>query len=340
MKHLFRKQAIILAALLQLFPIARNVLTSPAANSAFAIVLRWGVGAAATLGAYDAMAGATTPYFLNLNTNITMTVGVFYTNNIIVTNTQTDSGGYFALTNSAGQNSGQIGAGKTTTVCLPAGMTMKWVDTARTHASYAALYGTPTTVTPTTLVSLDAGCSGKGDIYTNIYFTVSAGGSPPVITNQPVNVTNVAGGGAAFAVVAGGTPPLDYQWLFDATNSLANETNTSLSITNIRAAQAGSYSVVITNAAGSVTSTPALLVVTVPPPPSIYPSVAAPTNGFFQFTFIPVPGLTNTVQTNTDLAAGIWAALTNLPPPPNTNAVTVTDIFSPGFRFYRVVVVP
>ena len=72
------------------------------------------------------------------------------------------------------------------------------------------------------------------------------------------------------------------------------------------------------------------------------PAITAPANnaGLFQFTFIPVVGLTNSVQTNSDLASGSWAVLTNVPPPVNTNPVTVTDPFGSSNRFYRVLIVP
>src|SRR6185503_3950428 len=41
---------------------------------------------------------------------------------------------------------------------------------------------------------------------------------PPVITTQPTNQTVFEGANASFIVVAGGTPPLSYQWQFNGTN--------------------------------------------------------------------------------------------------------------------------
>ena len=125
---------------------------------------------------------------------------------------------------------------------------------------------------------------------------------PPVITNQPVSFTNVAGGNATFTVLAGGVPSLAYQWKFNGTTTLLNATNTSLPLTNLRASQAGTYSVTITNAGGVTNSLQATLVVTNPLPVTI----TAPTNngGLFQFTFIPIVGLTNSVQTNSVLSGG------------------------------------
>ena len=81
---------------------------------------------------------------------------------------------------------------------------------------------------------------------------------PPAIDAQPTNLTVVAGTNVEFAVLASGTAPLAYQWFFNLTNSLLSDTNT-LSLTNVQVADMGSYQVLITNVAGSVTSVPAML---------------------------------------------------------------------------------
>ena len=81
---------------------------------------------------------------------------------------------------------------------------------------------------------------------------------PPVIAAQPANVTINAGANAAFAVNADGTAPLAYQWRLAGTN-LIGATGANLFLTNVQPNQAGNYSVVITNAAGPVVSSNALL---------------------------------------------------------------------------------
>jgi RHS repeat-associated protein len=87
---------------------------------------------------------------------------------------------------------------------------------------------------------------------------------PPVITQQPVNVTTNAGGTASFSVTATGTAPLHYQWYFNS-GVLANATNSVLTLTGVTTNQAGAYSAVVSNVAGSVTSSNAVLTVNVPP---------------------------------------------------------------------------
>jgi len=266
MKYFFQKHAIILAALLQVLPIVRNLVTSPAANSTFAIILRWTVGSTAAVGAFDSVSGASIPtHFIPFQTNIVLTVGTFYTNSIVVTNTGTDSGAYIELTNSARLDSGQIGNGATTTVCLPTGLTLKVFDFPSKVYLYGAIYGTPTTVSNITRVSVDAGLSGKGDIFTNIFFTVLAASSPPIITNNPVSVTNIVGNNVTFSVTNGGTAPFTYQWYFNTNTALPGATNSSLTLTNIQLTNTGYYLVAITNSVGSTNSLNALLTVWQPP---------------------------------------------------------------------------
>jgi hypothetical protein len=76
-----------------------------------------------------------------------------------------------------------------------------------------------------------------------------------------MNQTVTAGSTATFSVAASGTPPLSYQWGFDGTN-IAGATNTFLTLTNVQLSQAGNYSVLVTNAYGSILSSNALLTVT------------------------------------------------------------------------------
>src|SRR5882762_4166107 len=83
---------------------------------------------------------------------------------------------------------------------------------------------------------------------------------PPSIAIQPADQAVVAGDTATFTVLAGGTPPWYYQWIFNATN-LAGATNAALIITNVRPAQSGNYSVLVTNAYGSTNSVTVTLTV-------------------------------------------------------------------------------
>ena len=86
----------------------------------------------------------------------------------------------------------------------------------------------------------------------------------PVITGQPVGSVNVAGSTATFTVAA--LRATSYQW-FKGVVPLVNGGQVSgaatatLSLSGVAAGDAGSYSVVISNASGQETSTPASLTV-------------------------------------------------------------------------------
>ncbi len=86
---------------------------------------------------------------------------------------------------------------------------------------------------------------------------------PPTasIVTQPSNQTATAGGTATFSVVAGGAGPFTYQWRKNNT-AIAGATSASYTTPALTAADNGSsYSVVVGNTNGSVTSSAAVLTV-------------------------------------------------------------------------------
>jgi hypothetical protein len=90
------------------------------------------------------------------------------------------------------------------------------------------------------------------------------------VTNSPSDVTSCPGGTVNFSVNATGTG-LSYQW-YAGTNLLANETNSTLTLTNVSEANAGAYSVVVSGECGSPITNSAVLTVntslTVSTPPA------------------------------------------------------------------------
>jgi hypothetical protein len=95
---------------------------------------------------------------------------------------------------------------------------------------------------------------------------------PPAITVQPTNQTVEVGATATLAVTATGTEPLSYQWWLNETNLLVDggqiegATSNVLTISNVQLTNNGNYTVIVTNVAGSVTSSNAVLTVTNVPP--------------------------------------------------------------------------
>lgn len=89
------------------------------------------------------------------------------------------------------------------------------------------------------------------------------GAVAPSITTQPSSTTVTVGQTASFTVAANGTAPLSYQWRFGSTNIGSN--SAILSLANVQVADAGSYTCVVTNSSGSVTSNAAALTVNAVP---------------------------------------------------------------------------
>jgi hypothetical protein len=75
----------------------------------------------------------------------------------------------------------------------------------------------------------------------------------PVITQSPADMQAYPGQSPIFTVSATGNPPPAYQWQFNETN-LVGETNSQLTLSAIQTNQAGTYSVIASNLAGSVTN--------------------------------------------------------------------------------------
>jgi uncharacterized repeat protein (TIGR01451 family) len=64
---------------------------------------------------------------------------------------------------------------------------------------------------------------------------------PVTITSQPASQSVSAGGTASFTVGGSGSAPIRYEWFFNGAPML-NATNDVLTLTNVTATQAGSYS--------------------------------------------------------------------------------------------------
>lgn len=160
-----------------------------------------------------------------------------------------------------------------------------------------------------------------------IYQAGSAGKCKLLFSSQPQSQVGFWGKSVTFSVTVGGIPPFGYQWYF-GTNQVPNATNSVLVLTNLQFTDAGSYSIVLSNFSGSITSNPANL--TVNPAGvaiALYPGVSI--DG--------VVGHTYGIQFSTNLAdTNDWIGVTNL-----TFAVP-TEIWYDSVpaslqkRFYRV----
>ncbi len=142
----------------------------------------------------------------------------------------------------------------------------------------------------------------------------------PTIERTPASQTNFPGSNVVFSVIATGTAPLNYQWRFNGSDIPA-ATNTTLLVTNLDAAAAGGYTVVVRNPAGEAESPPATLTVHTAPvivyqpfDNSTYPgysayfsvTVSGPPPLEFQWRFngLNLPQATNAVLVLTNVQPG------------------------------------
>jgi hypothetical protein len=147
--------------------------------------------------------------------------------------------------------------------------TLQWYSRADATANWVAVNGaTSATLTTAATTLADNGRQYKL-IATNtlgsvdsvvVTLTVNVNDLAPIITTQPATLNVVDGSDATFAVVATGTGGLNYQW-YQAGNAITGANGSVLHLATVGSAQAGAYTVQISNAAGNVTSQAAQLVV-------------------------------------------------------------------------------
>ena len=154
---------------------------------------------------------------------------------------------------------------------------------------------------------------------------------PPFITTQPTNQTIVQGNSALFTVTAGGGTFLNYQWYLNATNPIPGATNNYLWFSNVQTTNAGNYSVVVTNVAGSVTSSNALLTVLVPAFISTQPTNLTVVQGY---------NLTNSVVAGgtAPLSCKWWYNGTNLLAGATNSTLVITNAQTTNSGIYSVVI--
>jgi PKD repeat protein len=156
---------------------------------------------------------------------------------------------------------------------------------------------------------------------------------PPGIASQPTAQTVFPGETAQFNATAtnacGGG--LTYQWQYFGSN-LVGSTSSSLTITNVGIANVGLYDVMVTNFAGSVTSTVAMLSLATRPVVILWPNLAG-TN--LVFYFATDPGKTYTIQYEDSLDGTNWQTAQTIPGDGTTNTffAPVSDAVQ---RFFRL----
>jgi hypothetical protein len=237
-----------LAAVLQVLPICRIAVVTPAATpSAWAIVMTWVAGAVALLGSYDAVSGASagisglvkysgsTPVGLP-TFDVAEPMGQAFRYRITVSNPGTDfDKNYFNC------------------IPLPPGLT---INTNPGGAGYIS--GIPSVAGTYTVTLVAGNLNFPTPATAQATITIYLPNAPPVVTSQPQDQSVLSGSTASFQAEVTGTPPLNYQWRRNGTDLLGANAG-ALSITNVQAVDAGDYHLFVSNAYGSVTSAVARL---------------------------------------------------------------------------------
>lgn len=239
--------AAVLLALLQRAP-ALRVATGGTASyvlaSPMAQVLRAAFSAAA-LGAVHSLAGATT-FIISAASPIRGTVGQPITPVSFTYNGTPTMPASF-------QFSGALPPGLSFSP-LPVGSTIR--------SGTPVISGTPSQGGTFTVFVQGFNPDGlTNNVQQPITFTIEGLNTAPAIVTGPLGRTVAAGSQVTFSVTATGSPVPTYQWRKDGAN-IAGATGATLTLTNVQPGDAGAYSVLVSNAVGSVASPPATLTVT------------------------------------------------------------------------------
>ncbi|SQD92787.1 Immunoglobulin I-set domain-containing protein (modular protein) [Candidatus Bipolaricaulis anaerobius] len=157
-------------------------------------------------------------------------------------------------------------------------------------------------------------------------------GTPPTISTPPTAQTACVGGKVTFSVTAAGKAPLSYQWKKDGT-AISGATNATYTIGSVAAGDAGSYTVVVTNAAGSITSAAAVLTVNVPPTITAQPAAQSACLGksvLFSVTATGTPPFSYQWKKDGTTIAGATTAIYTIPAVTNADEGTYTVVVTNG----------
>jgi len=211
-------------------------------------------------GITTSVTGNASPLILNNLTNGTtyaFTVAAVSGNSVGVPASTTAQVAYVAIASQPATQNKNIGDSATFTVTaispntlsyqwylngnIIAGATYSSLTIGSVQASNAGAY--------TVLVS-----SNSGSVTSNAaYLSINSLNTPPSIISQPLTQTVAVGSSTSVGVVATGTAPLTFQWYLNGAPVIGATTST-YSIPSFQVANAGGYTVIVSNAYGSIIS--------------------------------------------------------------------------------------
>ncbi len=306
-----RTLSLLLALVINLLPMARLGLTTShlCLRPAYAVVFQWTGIAAALLGSYDAVSGAST--FITSPSQASGKVGEPFSYRIT---SAPDQGNVFKADP------------------LPSGLTL-----GTTKKTRSFITGTPTepgTFTLTIVASDDNRASRT--ISKTLTITIEAAILPLELLNTPLDQSIEAGQDLFLSVLAIGSEPITYQWYHNDT-PINDQTTGVLKLRNAEVSQSGEYRVTIENPVNTITSTPVTVTISEPAPqiPPRISGISSVSDGV-QLTLLGTPGAPTTVEFCESLSRQNWQRLNTLTLSDEGTAAMTDQDSGLTQRFYRV----
>src|SRR4051812_1815648 len=233
--------------LLQRTPVLRVAATAGEyiAPSRIVSLLKSAAAVAGSLGAVQSLAGAT-QLVASQASPLNVTTGSPVQVAMVVTGAQTPAASW------------------TISGSVPPGLTLSGKTSGTVNISTLILSGTPTTPgTYTITLRAWERTNASGDNSSLFPYTVVVSGpaaTGPTLSTQPSSQSVTAGSNVSFTVAASGSPTPTYQWRKNGAD-ISGATSATLALNGVQASDAGSYTVVVSNSAGLVTSSAATLTV-------------------------------------------------------------------------------
>lgn len=139
---------------------------------------------------------------------------------------------------------------------------------------------------------------------------------PPMITTQPITQRAGVGATVSLSVLVAGTAPFQYQWSFNNT-SIPGANSGTYTIHSATGTNTGNYAVTVSNFAGTITSSNAVLSVLVPPALRIQT-----VSGYPVLNLSGLLGYNYFIQSSTNLAATNWGSM-----------LTISNLASSPYQF-------
>ncbi len=219
------------------------------------------------------------------------------------------------------------------------GLTYRWL---KDDIELAAPAGTASSYVIASAKLTDAGryklrVSNTGGIAVSADAVLTVTQSGPTISAQPASREVHAGETVTFSVAATSGSPVTYQWL-KGTQTIAGATSSTLTLSNVTAADAGTYLVKVTSGGTTVPSQGATLKVDAGLAAAVG-SVAA--DGATTVTVSTIAGRSYVMEEANDIA-GLWSTAQTVTATAATTSITSAPASGSGAlnRFWRVRVLP